>query len=131
MLHADHRSQESLSALRTKRQACQDEVTSMCCENHTCKKARLMQNKKGGTTLVCIFCYACFLISCIYARVLCILDCCFDDMSLLLISHVSAKSILYLIVLWSADRTVYLQIESETVGRESVILPGIVIAPTS
>ena len=36
----------------------------------------------------------------------------------------------YLIVLWSADRTVYLQIESETGDREGVILPGIVIAPT-
>ena len=36
----------------------------------------------------------------------------------------------YLILLWSTDRTVYLQIESETRGREGVILPGIVIAPT-
>jgi len=50
--------------------------------------------------------------------------------SLLLLSHVSAKSISYLIVLRSADRTVYLQIESEAGGREGVILPGIVIAPT-
>ena len=59
----------------------------------------------------------CFLTSCIYARVLCILACCFDGVSLLLLSHVSAKSISYLIVLWSADRTVYLQIESETGGQ--------------
>jgi len=62
--------------------------------------------------------------------VLCILVCCFDGVSLLLLSHVSAKSISYLIVLWSSDRTVHLQIESETGGREGVILPGIVIAPT-
>ena len=72
----------------------------------------------------------CFVISCIYVGVLCILACCFDGVGLLLLSHVSAKSISYLIVLWSADRTVYLQIESETGGREGVILPSIVIAPT-
>ena len=72
----------------------------------------------------------CFLISCIYPRVLCILACCFDGVSVLLLSHVSAKSISYLIVLWSADRTVYLQIEFETGDREGVILPGIVIAST-
>ena len=51
-------------------------------------------------------------------------------MSLLLLSRVSSKSISYLIVLWSADRTVYLQIEPETGDREGVIFPGIVIAPT-
>ena len=51
-------------------------------------------------------------------------------MSLLLLSHVSAKSISYLIVLCSADRTVYLHIESETEDREGVFLLGIVIAPT-
>ena len=61
---------------------------------------------------------------------LCILAsaCCFDGVSLLLLSHGSAKSISYLIVLWSADRTVYLQIESETGDREGAILPGFVIA---
>ena len=56
--------------------------------------------------------------------------CCFDGVSLLLLSHVAGKSISCLIVLWSAERTVYLQIESETGDREGVILPGIVIAPT-
>ena len=77
-----------------------------------------------------IFCYVCFLISCIYARVLCILACCFDGVSLLLLSHVSAKSFSNLIVQWSEDRTVYVPIESETGGREVVIHPGIVIAQT-
>ena len=33
VLHANHRSQEGPSALSTKRQARQDEVTTMCCEN--------------------------------------------------------------------------------------------------
>jgi len=54
------------------------------------KKARLMQ--KRGTTLACIFCYVCFLISCIYARVLCILACCFDGVSLLLLAKSFPKS---------------------------------------
>jgi len=40
-------------ALSTKRQACQDQVTTMCCENRACEKARLMQKKR--TTLACIF----------------------------------------------------------------------------
>jgi len=128
-LHTNHRSREGPSALSMKRQARQDQVTTMCCENPACKKARLMQ-KKGVLHLLAFFCYLCLLISCIYARVLCILACCFDGMSLLLLSHVSAKSISYLIVLWSADRTVYLLIESETGGIKGVILTGIVIAPT-
>ena len=103
----------------------------MCCENSACKKARLMpKQKKGVLHLLVFFCYVCLLISCIYARVLCILSCCFDGVSLLPLSHVSAKSILYLIVLWSADRTAYQQSESETGDREGVILPGIVIALT-
>ena len=76
--------------------------------------------------MLAFFCYVCFLISCIYARVLCLLACCFDGVSLLL----SAKIILYLIVLWSEDRMVYMPIESETGCREGVILPGIVIAQT-
>ena len=128
VLHANHRSQEGPSALSTKRQARQDQETTMCFEKRACKRARLMQ--KRGTALACIFCHVCFVISCIYARVLCILACCFDGVSVLLLSHVLAKSILYLIVLWSSDTTVYLQIESETGGKEGVILPGIVIAPT-
>jgi len=57
VLHANHRSQEGPSALSTNRQARKDQVTTMCCENRTCKKARLMQ--KRGTTLACIFCYVC------------------------------------------------------------------------
>jgi len=73
----NHRSQEGPSALSTKRQARQDQVTTMCCENPACKKARLMQ-KKGGLHLLAFLWYVCFLISCMYARVLCILDCCFD-----------------------------------------------------
>jgi len=60
--------------------------------------------------------------------VLCILACCFDGVSLLLLSHGSAKSISDLIVLWSADRTVNWQIESATGDREGAILPGFEIA---
>ena len=56
----------------------------------------------------------CFLISCIYAHTLCILAYCFNGVSLRLLS---ATSISYLIVLWSADRTVYLLIEPETGDR--------------
>jgi len=114
-------------ALSTKRQARQDQVTTMCCENRACKKARLMQ-KNGGLHLRAFFCYVCLLISCIYAHMLCLLACCFNGVSLRLLSHGSATSISYLLVLWSADRTVYLQIESETGDREGAILPGCVIA---
>ena len=54
VLHANHRSQEGPSALSTKRQARQDQVTTMCCENRVCKKARLMQ-KKGGLNFLAFF----------------------------------------------------------------------------
>jgi len=48
-LHANHRSQEGPSALSTKRQARQDQVTTMCCKNPSCKNERLMQ-KRGDYT---------------------------------------------------------------------------------
>jgi len=114
------------SAASTEREARQDQVTTMCCENRACKKARLMQKK--GTTLACIFCYVCLLISCIYAPMLCLLAYCFNGVSLRLLSHGSAMSISYLIVVWSADRRVYLLIVSKTGDRESAILPGCVMA---
>ena len=41
-------------ALSTKREARQDQVTTMCCENRACEKARLMQ-KKGDYTCVHFF----------------------------------------------------------------------------
>jgi len=54
VLHANHRSQEGPGALSTKRQARQDQVTTMCCENRTYKKAILMQ-KKGVLHLLAFF----------------------------------------------------------------------------
>ena len=56
---------------------------------------------------------------------LCLLACCFDGESTAAIARVSDE---YLIALWSADRTVYLLVESETGDREGAILPGCVIA---
>ena len=113
-------------AASTKREARQEQATTMCCENRTCQKRDLY--KKRGLHSLAFFCYVCLLISCIYAHMLCLLACCFNGVSLLLLSHVSATSISYLIVLWSADRTVCLLIESETRGREGAILPGCVMA---
>jgi len=84
VLCASHRSQEGPSAVSTKRQARQDQVTTMCCENRTWKK-RETNAKKGGLHLLAFFCYVWFLISCIYAPVRCILACCFDSVSLLLL----------------------------------------------
>jgi len=110
-------------AASTKRQARQDQVTTMRCENRACQKARLIQKKRGLHSLA-FFCYVCLLISCIYAHMLCLLAYCFNGVSLRLLS---TTSISYLIVLWSADRTVYLLIESETGDREGAILPGCVI----
>jgi len=59
---------------------------------------------------------------------LCLLAYCFNSGSLRLLSHVSVKSISYLVVLWSTDRTVPLLIESEIGDREGAILLGCVIA---
>jgi len=42
--------------------------------------------------LVAFFCYVCFLVSCIYVRVLCKLACCFDGASLLLLLKSFSKS---------------------------------------
>jgi len=53
VLRANHRSQEGPSAVSTKRQARQDQVTTMCCENRAWKKARLMQ--KRGLHLLAYF----------------------------------------------------------------------------
>jgi len=56
VLHANHRSQEGPSALSTKRQALQDQVTTMCCENRACKKVRLRQQKGDYTCLHFLLC---------------------------------------------------------------------------
>jgi len=119
-------SQGVSGAASRKNEARQDHVTTMCCENRACKKGRLME--KRGLYLRAFFCYVCLLISCIYALVLCLLAYCFNGVSLRLLSHVSVKSISYLIVLWNADRTVYLLIESATGDREGSILPSCVTA---
>ena len=86
--------------------------------------------QKKGLHLLAFFCYVCFLAYCIYACVLCILASCYDGERLLLLSHLSAKSILYFIVLWSKEWMFYMPIKSETGGREVVIHSGIVIAQT-
>jgi len=57
------------------------------------------------------------------------LTCCFDGVSLLLLSRLSAKSFSYFLALWSEDRTVYVPIGSETGGRGRNP-PGVVIAQT-
>ena len=52
-------------------------------------------------------------------------------MSPLLLAHTSAKNILYLIVLWSADRAVILHIVLARGSSEGIIVAGVVIAPTA
>jgi len=58
-LHANQRSQEGPSVLSTKRQAHQDQVTTMYCENPACTKARQMQ-KKGDYTCLHFFALCAF-----------------------------------------------------------------------
>jgi len=64
------------SAASTKREARQDQVTTMCCENRTWKKGEIKE-KKGDNT--CVHFLLCVLISCIYVPMLCLLAYCFNS----------------------------------------------------
>jgi len=127
VLRANHRSQEGPSAVSTKRQARQDQVTTMCCENRAWKKARLMQ-KRGlhllAYFLLCVLSDQLYICSCAVYTGLLFRWC----ESTAAIARVSEA---YLVSHCTMERrqAVYLQIESETGGREGVVHPGIVIAP--
>ena len=123
------RSQEGHSALSTKRQARQGQVTNMCCENPGCKKARLIQ-KRGELHLLAFFVMCAFwpavymLVCCVYWLVV--------SMVWVYCCYLTCQRRVSRISLYYGAQTGRFTCKSspKQVGREGVILAGIVMAPT-